>query len=173
MYSTGFSFWRSVTLSMPVRCWPLFTQTHTAIEQLCGNFEPTGVTIRVRVNIPALLQTRHGWHSDVAITTAVHSDSSCHTVLGACWIPLSDTQGDNGGLELVAAAQRQPLAHQRTDEGSFVIPDALLEGLPREAIAVRAGQAAVIDRFTPHRSLPNLSDQVRWSVVAWVKGLQH
>jgi hypothetical protein len=28
----------------------------------------------------------------------------------------------------------------------------------------------VLDRFTPHRTLPNTGDRVRWSVVAWVKG---
>lgn len=143
-----------------------------AVTQLCGDFEPAGVTIRVRVNIPAMPRTRHGWHSDVAITTPVRPDSSCHTVLGACWIPLSDTGEDNGGLELVTAPLSEPLAHQRTEDGRYVIPDALLAGLPRQAVSVRAGEAAIIGRFTPHRSLPNVSNRVRWSVVAWVKGVQ-
>lgn len=51
-----------------------------------------------------------------------------------------------------------------------MIPDALLDGLPRQSPAVRAGEAAVIGRYTPHRSLPGTAPRVRWSVVAWVKG---
>lgn len=147
-------------------------RVHDAIAQVCGPFEATGMTIRVRVNIPAMPQTLHGWHSDVAIPKPVRADSTCHTVLGACWIPLCDTDADNGGLELVTAPQNTPLAHTRTETGRFVIPDALLDGMPRHAPAVRAGEAAVIGRYTPHRSLPNTGDRVRWSVVAWVKGLQ-
>lgn len=145
---------------------------YRAVAALCGEFEPGGVTIRVRVNIPAMTQKRHGWHSDVAITTAVQPDSTCHTVLGACWIPLADVDEGSGGLELVTQPLHAPLAHHRTEGGGYVIPDALLEGLPRRPVSVRAGQAAVIDRFTPHRALPNLSDRVRWSVVAWVKGIE-
>lgn len=142
-----------------------------AIAQVSGPFEPTGMTIRVRVNVPAMPQTLHGWHSDVAIPRPVREDSTCHTLLGACWIPLCDTDADNGGLELVTKPQSTPLAHTRTETGRFVIPDALLEGLPRHAPAVRAGEAAVLGRYTPHRSLPHTGDRVRWSVVAWVKGI--
>lgn len=143
-----------------------------AIAQVSGPFEPSGMTIRVRVNVPAMPQTLHDWHSDVAIPRPVREDSTCHTVLGACWIPLCDTDADHGGLELVTAVQKAPLAHTRTETGRFVIPDALLEGLPRQAPAVRAGEAAVIGRYTPHRSLPNTGNRVRWSVVAWVKGVR-
>ena len=146
-------------------------QVHDAIAQVSGPFEPTDMTIRVRVNVPAMPQTLHGWHSDVALPKPVRPDSTCHTVLGACWIPLCDTDADSGGLEIVTAPQSAPLAHTRTETGRFVIPDALLEGLPRSAPAVRAGEAAVIGRYTPHRSLPNTGSRVRWSVVAWVKGL--
>jgi len=141
-----------------------------AITQQCGPFEPRGATIRVRCSVPAIAKTLHGWHSDVAINTPVRADSTCHTVLGACWIPLRDVDPGNGSLEVVTTRLPAPLAHRR-DTGSYVIDGALLAGLPREAISVRAGQAAVIDRFTPHRSLPNLSAQVRWSVVVWVKGI--
>jgi phytanoyl-CoA hydroxylase len=141
-----------------------------AVADLCGGFEPGGVTVRVRLNIPAMTKKRHGWHSDVTITHAVRPDSTCHTVLAACWIPLADVDAHNGGLELVAMPLSQPITHERTSEGGYYISDAALEALPKEALAVRAGQAAIIDRFTPHRSLPNTSDRVRWSVVAWVKG---
>ncbi|MES2582936.1 MAG: phytanoyl-CoA dioxygenase family protein [Pseudomonadota bacterium] len=141
-----------------------------AIAQVSGPFEPTGMTIRVRVNVPAMPQTLHGWHSDVAIPRPVRADSTCHTLLGACWIPLCDTDADNGGLELVTAHLDAPLEHTRSETGRFVIPDALLEGLPRQTPAVRAGEAAVIGRYTPHRSLPTTGARVRWSVVAWVKG---
>ncbi|MES2512188.1 MAG: phytanoyl-CoA dioxygenase family protein [Pseudomonadota bacterium] len=143
-----------------------------AVADLCGAFSPGGVTVRVRLNIPAMTKKRHGWHSDVAITNAVRADSTCHTVLAACWIPLAAVDAGNGGLELVSTPLAQPITHERTSAGGYFIPDAALEGLPRESVAVRAGQAAIIDRFTPHRSLPNTSDRVRWSVVAWVKGSQ-
>jgi hypothetical protein len=141
-----------------------------AIAQQCGPFEPRGMTIRVRCSVPAITKTLHGWHSDVALTAPVRADSTCHTVLGACWIPLRDVDPASGSLEVVTTRLPAPLAHER-HTGSYVINEALLEGLPRQATSVRAGQAVVIDRFTPHRSLPNTSEQVRWSVVAWVKGV--
>lgn len=142
-----------------------------AIEDQCGPFEPRGVTVRVRCSVPAMAKTLHDWHSDVAIQAAVRADSTCQTVLGACWIPLRDVDPGNGSLEVVTRRLPAPLPHGRDAAGNYVIDEALLADLPREAISVRAGQAAVIDRFTPHRSLPNPSDQVRWSVVAWVKGV--
>lgn len=142
-----------------------------AIEQQCGPFEPRGMTLRVRCSVPAMAKTLHGWHSDVAINAPVRADSTCHTVLGACWIPLRDVDPGNGSLEVVTQRLPAPLAHGRDAAGNYVIDEALLADLPREAISVRAGQAAVIDRFTPHRSLPNPGEQVRWSVVAWVKGI--
>ena len=120
-----------------------------AIEPQCGRFEPRGVTIRVRCSIPALPKTLHDWHSDVAINAPVRPDSTCHTVLGACWIPLCDTNPDNGSLELVTIPLRAPLTHHRNAAGSYVIDESLLEGLPRQSISVRAGRAVVIDRFIP------------------------
>ncbi|MDO9405534.1 MAG: phytanoyl-CoA dioxygenase family protein [Polaromonas sp.] len=141
-----------------------------AVTTQCGNFEPTGVIVRVRCSVPAIPSTLHGWHSDVAINRAVREDSTCHTVLAACWIPLQDVHPGNGSLEVVRSSFTAPVAHVRPESGGYVIADATLAGLPRQSIWVRAGEAAVIDRFTPHRSLPNPGPQVRWSVVAWVKG---
>jgi len=119
--------------------------------------------MRLRANVPALSRRRHGWHSDVA----VHDGTSCSKVRIACWLPLMDAGPDSGGLEMATGRRTGPLPHER--ERSFEIPDAEIEHLPKAHVDCPAGSAIFMDRFTPHRALPNTTDKARLAVVIWMK----
>ena len=75
-----------------------------------------------------------------------------------CWVALADTDESNGCPWVVPGAQRRgTLAHAWTDLGWRCLQD------PPDATAVpvRAGSIVVFSSLTPHRTGPNLTDDVR------------
>jgi hypothetical protein len=46
-----------------------------------------------------------------------------------------------------------------------VLPDT-----PPRTLACPAGDVLFLDRFLPHRTLPNQTTTIRWSLVMWLKG---
>lgn len=123
------------------------------------------VIVRVRASIPALAEQRHDWHSDVAIDDG----TSCGRVRVTAWIPLTDAGPESGGLEVVSGRRDAPFPHQRGK--CFAIDEAELEGLPRAQPFCPAGSALLLDRFTPHRSLPP-GPEARFALVVWMKGAE-
>ena len=133
-----------------------------AAEELAG--VPLGEPImRLRANVPTLTRARSGWHSDVALL-----EGTCNTVRIAAWIPLMDAGPGNGGLEVAVGRRDAPLPHEK-GSNEFHIPDAALEGLPKAPLDCPLGGCVFLDRFTPHRALPNTSEEARLSVVIWMK----
>jgi hypothetical protein len=122
--------------------------------------------VRVRANVPTLTGNRHGWHSDVSRLDG----SGCGDVKLACWIPLMDAGPNTGGLEISAGKRDAPMGHDR-EQGRW-IPDAMLEGRPNVQPDVKMGECLFLDRFTPHRAVPNLTDSARWTVAVWFRALE-
>jgi hypothetical protein len=61
-----------------------------------------------------------------------------------------------------------PYPHQQTEDGSiFVSPDRLPDA-PRATLPCPAGEVIFLDRFLPHRILPNRSTCIRGTLVLWV-----
>lgn len=121
----------------------------------------SGSVVRVRASIASFPEHRHAWHSDVARDDG----TSCGNVWTTAWIPLSDAGPDNGGLELIPGRRPEPLA-RLTDKG-FEIPDEAIAGLPRLQPECPAGTVLLLDRFTPHRTLP--AARARFALVVWMK----
>jgi hypothetical protein len=119
--------------------------------------------IRLRANVPTLSRLRHGWHSDVS---QIGTDPGSRIRI-ACWLPLMDSGPDSGGLEFVVGMRDAPIAHEMGRD--FEIPEAAIEGLPRAAPHCAMGDCLFMDRFTPHRALPNHSDAARLALVMWLK----
>jgi ectoine hydroxylase-related dioxygenase (phytanoyl-CoA dioxygenase family) len=133
-----------------------------AVTRLAAPWQITGQIIRVRVNIPSFPQTRSPWHQDA---TDQHSP-----IVMACWIPLVDATDVNGTLEVLPGVYEEPYPHQQTAEGKFYLPQEVLPGTPPCALPCPAGDVLFLDRFLPHRTLPNHTTTIRWSVVMWLKG---
>ena len=133
-----------------------------AVNQLAAPWQLTGQIIRVRMNIPSFPQTRSPWHQDA-------SDLRSPIVL-ACWIPLVDATYANGTLEVLPGVYEEPYPHQHTAEGKFYLPPEVLPDMPPRTLACPAGDVLFLDRFLPHRTLPNQTTTIRWSLVMWLKG---
>ena len=133
-----------------------------AVTRLTAPWQLTGQIIRVRVNIPSFPQTRSPWHQDA-------SDPHSPIVM-ACWIPLVDATYANGTLEVLPGVYEEPYPHQQTAEGKFYLPQEVLPDTPPRTLPCPAGNVLFLDRFLPHRTLPNQTTTIRWSLVMWLKG---
>lgn len=134
-----------------------------AAEALLG--QPiAGRTVRFRGASSALDQHLQDWHSDVAIVDS----GPCASVKLTCWIPLSNAGPDAGGLELATGRRDAPALHDPAP-GRFHIRADALASTPKVSPIVPVGSVLFMDRFTPHRALPNRSGKTRWSLVVWMK----
>jgi ectoine hydroxylase-related dioxygenase (phytanoyl-CoA dioxygenase family) len=127
---------------------------------------PTGHVIRTRAAIPAFTSRLSPWHQDVPHP---QSATGCATVRVACWIPLSDVDGQSGALEVIPGAWDAPCPHVPGGDGHFGIPEASLPDGERRVVPMRAGDVLLLDRFIPHRPRPTRGVQGRWAIVMWVK----
>lgn len=127
----------------------------------------TGHALRARLNVPSFSDSRHGWHQDVA--DLQRRTGRCHTTGLACWIPLVDANEANGTLEVIPGHYDEPYPHRAGARGFFHIPDEALADKSREVLPARAGDVVFLDRFLPHRTLPNQTDSVRWNIVMWIQ----
>ena len=126
-----------------------------------------GLITRVRVNIPSFPQKRSPWHQDV--TDHRGPDGNYSPVALACWIPLIDATVANGTLEVIPGVYDAPYPHQQTEDGKIFIAPDLLPDAPRAMLPCPAGDVIFLDRFIPHRTLPNQTTRIRWALVIWVK----
>jgi ectoine hydroxylase-related dioxygenase (phytanoyl-CoA dioxygenase family) len=139
------------------------------VQSLVAPWQIIGQIIRVRVNIPSFPQKRSPWHQDV--TDHRGPDGRYSPVALACWIPLVDATLANGTLEVMPGMYDAPYPHQQTEDGKIFIAPYMLPEAPRETLPCPAGDVIFLDRFIPHRTLPNQTTRIRWTLVMWVKCL--
>ncbi len=112
-------------------------------EQLLGTGQREGLT------------TKTGWHQDQGVALPEADVSDILTV----WVAVTDATEENGCLCVVPGSHRGDLiTHCRNKE----IPDALVGSNP-VPVPMRRGSALLMHRRTQHSSLPNTSDDIRWS----------
>ena len=100
----------------------------------------------------------HEWHQDMGVTT----EEAYQSEIVTCWIPLVDVSQDMGALQIFAR-RRELLRTTTGGRGGLIFPHAL-PPRPPLTLELAAGDVLLISAFTPHRSTPNQSDSVRWSV---------
>lgn len=100
------------------------------------------------------------WHQDAAVTW----EEADHSEIVTCWIPLVDATVRNGCMEVLPGVWEQGvLRHLAGEGGATIDPSVLPESKPIVA-SVKKGGVVFMHRCTPHRSTPNLTDTVRWSL---------
>ncbi len=116
---------------------------------------------RVRPKLPEHDRTLVPWHQD-----AGYMEPKCDSVLQlTIWIPLIDATVQNGCLEVLPHAHRDGVFHHRHSEKFYLeIPDDALPDVEPVVVPVKFGSILLLTNLTPHRSIPNVSNQVRWSV---------
>lgn len=99
------------------------------------------------------------WHQD----SGVMWEEADPVPIVSVWIPLVDATPDNGCMEAMPGVARGGHLPHQAEGGTTIVPEALpdVAGVP---LACPAGGAVFQDKFTPHRSTPNRTDAVRWSV---------
>jgi hypothetical protein len=85
-------------------------------------------------------------------------------------VNMVDATAANGTLEVLPGVYEEPFPHQQTTEGKFYLPQEVLPDTPPRTLACPAGDVLFLDRFLPHRTLPNQTTTIRWSLVMWLKG---
>jgi phytanoyl-CoA dioxygenase PhyH len=99
------------------------------------------------------------WHQDAGVTWEEADQSDIVT----CWVALVDATVENGCMEVLPGAFKLGYLEHQAEGGTTIRPD-LLPEIPPRPVPVRKGGAVFMHRWTPHRSTPNYSDMVRWSI---------
>ncbi len=117
---------------------------------------------RVRPKLPEHDRTLVPWHQD-----AGYMEPRCDSVLQlTVWIPLIDATVENGCLEVIPHVHSNGVFLHQSVPGRFYleIPEDVLPDVEPVIVPVKFGSALLLTNLTPHRSIPNVSNQVRWSV---------
>lgn len=109
----------------------------------------------------APLQTIH-WHQDAF--NSAEWDQADSRIL-TFWVPLVPVDQESGCLAVVPGSQRLGALTKQTDEFGIstveAVPEDGLNGVP---VPMEPGDALMFNELVLHRSLPNRSDRVRWSI---------
>jgi phytanoyl-CoA hydroxylase len=101
------------------------------------------------------------WHQDAGVTWA---EADPHFIL-TVWIPMVDATPENGCMEILPRTLGIGLLphHSKAGVGTTILPDEMPDVEP-VALPVRKGGVIFMHKETPHRSTPNYSETVRWSM---------
>lgn len=101
------------------------------------------------------LAAKTGWHQDQGVALPEADETPILTV----WVAVTDATEQNGCLCVVPGSHREGLiTHCRNKQ----IPDALVSD-GAVTLPVKRGSVLLMHRRTQHASLPNVSDDIRWS----------
>ena len=103
------------------------------------------------------------WHQDIVALLPDADDTQIVTV----WVALTDAFAANGCLVSIPGSHRLgSQVHCANDElaSEPYVPPAVLEGLEERSLPVRRGGVVLFDKLNVHRSLPNRSGAMRWSM---------
>ena len=134
------------------------------VESLIGPEILAHPQFNLRAKLPNQKETEVPWHQDLGY---LQPDAS-ETFMVNFWIPLVDATRENGCMEVIAESHNCTLLQHHGEMGpgrNFKgIPDQDLPAGDRVPCPVRVGSVLLIQHKTIHRSIPNHSDHIRWSL---------
>lgn len=119
--------------------------------------------LNARPKLPDQQLTTVPWHQDGAYFGPHYVGQRILTA----WLPLVDVDERNGCMQVALGSHRYGLVshHVESAEGGFL---EITGGAPRADVvatcAMAPGDVLLFEQLMWHRSLPNVSDGVRWSV---------
>jgi hypothetical protein len=99
------------------------------------------------------------WHQDNGVVLPEADETDMLTV----WFPLLDATVENGCLEVVPYSHREGLLSHCPSGLGLHIPDQLFRKADAIPQPMKRGDILFMHRLTCHASLPNLSNDIRWS----------
>ena len=117
----------------------------------------------IRAKLPNQDTSVVPWHQDLAY---LQPDAE-KTFMVNAWLPLVDATVENGCLEVIPRSHLSLIEHEERLGPGRNFRGVRAENLPPGdpvACPVRVGDILLIQHMTMHRSLPNNSDHIRWSL---------
>ncbi len=115
-----------------------------------GSGDENALAARVKENVAP-------WHQDAQ----VHQEDADPVFILTVWLPLCDTDEENGCLQII------PRVHHRGtvywSEGFGIEESGLPEGKVL-SLPMKKGDVLLMHKLIPHRSIPNRSGSIRWSL---------
>ena len=101
------------------------------------------------------------WHQDAGVTW---EEADPHFIL-TVWLPLTEATPENGCLQIIPRTHETGLMqhHIKQGLGTVIIDEAMPED-EQLTLPMKKGDVLLMHKETPHRSTPNLADNVRWSM---------
>jgi len=132
------------------------------VESLIGPEILSHPQFNTQAKMPNEENSKIPWHQDLAF---LDPDAE-ETLMVNFWIPLVDATLENGCLEVIPGSHRTGLKpHGKvSDVGTEGIADRDLPSHDIAACPVNRGGAVMFTHKLVHRSRPNLTDKIRWSV---------
>lgn len=136
------------------------------VESLIGS-EITSTPIqhvRIKPPAPSLAKdeirahiTRTDWHQDRGVGLEEADQTDMITV----WIAMTDATEENGCLQVIPRALDRMLPH--CPKTQTAIADGFIDEAQAMSLPVKAGGIVLLHPLTPHASLPNGTQEFRWS----------
>ena len=122
----------------------------------------------IRSKTPQTVRMTVPWHQD----SAYLKDGAEKTMQPAAWIPFLDVNSKNGCMQVVSGGHDPSRVLEHKLERKAGVKDSWYlyiedKNIPQEKIItceMKKGSVLFLHQLVPHRSLENLSDNVRWSV---------
>jgi len=97
------------------------------------------------------------WHQDAQ----VHTEEADNRYILTVWIPLVDTDEENGCLHVIPGYHRRERV--LWSEGFGISEDNMPDAEP-VAVPMQRGDVLLVHKLTPHASYANQTQQIRWSM---------
>jgi len=141
------------------------------IEQFIGPDIAGHPVWNLRTKTPRNEQVTVPWHQD----NAYLDDTCLETLQPTAWIPLLDTNANNGCMQVVSGGHKLGMTAKHTccaggtwyvDLSEDEMKNALGIDLEKDVVTceVPYGGVLFLNNCVPHRSLQNYSDKTRWSL---------
>lgn len=138
------------------------------IESLVGSEITCNPIQHARTKPPTSYEGRTGpsfhvvpWHQDAGVMMPEAEVSNIVT----CWLPLGDATVEMGCMQaLLGVFNHGCLSYFKEEAATVTIrPEVLPLVEPMDLVCYK-GDVVLLNKFTPHRSIPNVSDKCRWSL---------
>ena len=148
--------------------------THSAILDIVASLLGPEITANgdywLRFKMPTGDDSVFPWHQDsIYYNGNANPDQSVVLSEGSqiltAWIPMVDVDEKNGCLQIIPGSHKRGLRPAQRDENGRQVP---IEDVETWAdiknIKMKVGDVCIFGNLTFHRSLANISDEIRWSI---------
>ena len=148
--------------------------THSAILDIVASLLGPEITANgdywLRFKMPTGDDSVFPWHQDsIYYNGNANPDQSVvlseRSQILTVWIPMVDVDEKNGCLQIIPGSHKRGLRPAQRDENGRQVPIEDVEtwaGIKN--IKMKVGDVCIFGNLTFHRSLANISDEIRWSI---------